>query len=250
MPAPPQASEGQAGPAPGHQENAEGAGDDLADHGGRGRSGDSHGRAAEQAEDHDGIQDHIDHAADSHHHQGRRHMAGGLKDLFGGDMEQLAEGKDHDDVAVGVAHGADGRIVCVHTDEGRDEQTGEPRQDDVVEDGQDHADGRRVVGGFRVSGAHVPGNVGVQSHARAHSQGQGKILDRENDGNGGEGGVLCFLTEDGFMTDVPFFLRRTKKAIYPFVLNQKTKKIYTKYSNILYNLQSMMKKSCWRKRLY
>ena len=46
------------------------------------------------------------------------------------------------------------------------------------------------------------------------------------------GGVLCFLTADGFITDVPFFLRRTKKAIYPFVLNQKTKKIYSLVSKI------------------
>ena len=60
-----------------------------------------------------------------------------------------------------------------------------------MDSGKDHADGRRVIGGLLVSGAHVSRNIGIQADAGSHCQGKG--LDRENDGNSGE----CVAAETG-----------------------------------------------------
>ena len=149
-------------------------------------SGNAHGGKAQKTEDHDRVKNHIDGAADSHKDQGRGHVAGGLQDLFRSDVKKLAEGEQHDNVAVLVAHGTDLTVLCIHADKGRNQKAGENGQDHIMDSGKDHADGRRVIGGLLISGTHVSCNIGIQADTGSHCQGKGKILDREDDGNSGE----------------------------------------------------------------
>ena len=175
-----------------HDQGADGGGA-LADDGGHGGSRHLQPGSPQQAEDEDGVQDDVGQGADELGGHGQVGPAGGLEEPLEHDLEDHAEGAAQADPGVGRAVVHDLVDVGLEGEEGVGEEDAQQGEDHEGAQGQEDAHAGGAVGPVLLPGPQGPGDQGVDAHGGAQDDGEHQVLEREGQGDGGEG----VLTDPG-----------------------------------------------------
>lgn len=184
------------------EDNTKHCGDQLTDDGSIGSAPDAHGRAAEEAEDHDGIEDDIDDGADALNEHGDEGLAGALQHPLGGDLHKDADGADADDGKIlGAVFRDDGGNTLLHGEVELRAENPKQREYHGGADGKQQADISDFLGGLAVFLAQSAGKQGIHTHAGAGGKGDHEVLNGEGQRNGGEG-ILADAGDEDAIDDI------------------------------------------------
>lgn len=161
-------------------------GQDLAGHSGDGGARHAHGREAQQAKDHDGVQNNVGEGADQLEDHGPDHVAGCLQGLFQGDLHKHAKRKHAADRNIGAAHPDDLRVCFKEFKEGGGKEPAIDGKQRPGANGQQNAVGCGGVCLFLPALAQTPGDQAGDAHRGAHGKGDEKVLQGEGQADGGQ----------------------------------------------------------------
>ena len=173
----------------------------LADAGGQRCTGNAHGGHRAQAEDQDGVQQDVAHAAEHQRHHGHLHAAHSLEHLFKGQRGHIDGGKQEHDGGVGDAGGHKALVGGEPAQKARHDCNAHHRDDHAVQQAEHHAVGGGDLGLFAVARTQVQGDHGVDADTKADGDGVGKVLDGVYQREGGHG-VLADLRHKQAVHDV------------------------------------------------
>ncbi len=170
-----------------HDHQGHNAGQNLADDGGNGGTLYPHGGAAQQAKNHNGVQNQVGDGTGEHKHHGPDHVAGGLQNLFNGNLQKHTKGEDAHHRKVIGAPGGSGGVFSKGANESAGEEKAEQQKHQVAAHGQHNAVAGGAVGGFAVAFAQAARNKRVKPHAGANRNRGDQHLDGKGQRDGGEG---------------------------------------------------------------
>ena len=176
-------------------------GDGLTDAGGQRCTGDAQRGHRAEAEDEDGVQQDIAHAARDEGEHGELHPAHSLKDLLEGEAGHVHDGKEEDDGGIGDAHRDDGAVGGEPGEEAGHDGRGQQGAQEAVEHREGHAVGGGCIGLVMVACAPIEGDKGVDAHAEADGDSVHEVLDGEHEGEGRHG-LLIDLGHEEAVHDV------------------------------------------------
>ena len=159
----------------------------LTDAGGEGCARNAQRRHRAQAEDEDGVQDDVAHAAEDQRHHSHLHAAHGLEHLLKGQRRHVDGGKQEDDGGVGDAGCDQVFIAGEPAQKAGHDGNADKGDEDAVHQAQRHAVGGGGLGFFVVARAKVQRDHGIDADAKADGNGVGKVLDGEHQRQGRHG---------------------------------------------------------------
>ena len=106
-------------------------------------------------------------------------------------MAQREHGRKGDDDIEVFEPVRDGRFVLrEHAQEGRDEEAAQPREQHAVDGAQHDAERGGAVGFAVALRSQIEGDRRVDAHTEADAHGVRKVLQREDEGDGGHGALV------------------------------------------------------------
>lgn len=154
-------------------------GQDLTGYSGDGSAGYPHGGEAQQAEDHNGVQNNVGDSADQLEDHGPDHIAGGLKSFFQGYFHEHPKGEHTADGNIGAAHLNDFLVCLKEPEKGGGEKRSVNSEQHPGADGQKNTVGGCAVSLFLPALAKSPGDQRGDAHRGTHSEGNQQVLQGE-----------------------------------------------------------------------
>ena len=159
------------------------------------RAHDAHFGDGAEARDEDGVEDDVRDGAHRHAEHRRDHLARRLQNFLEGEAQRQHGRKGDDDIEVFKAV-RDGHFVLrEHAKEGRDEEAAQPREQHAVDGAQKDAERGGAVGFAVALRPQIEGDRRVDAHAEADAHGVRKVLQREDEGDGGHGALVPLRDE-------------------------------------------------------
>ena len=150
---------------------------DLTDHRGRRRARHAHLREAQQAEDHDGVQNDVDHRAGQLRGHGQHGVAGSLHHALKGDGQEQAKAEHRHNAQIIGRHLLQFRVRRKYMEETVRPQQAEQQEHNESAQLQQHAAAGRFARLFGPLLPQLAADEAVDAHAQARGHGDHEQLD-------------------------------------------------------------------------